>query len=194
MRNRQTSPNAFERRIRDGAWVMGAENNLHARVKALVTERVGKGVAWMPFHFGGWLGGRRPVRGRYSARRRSHCAGLRIGPELARRNCRRLIECSRVQTLGSAPDARSSTGARQETSWLELSEQANARQQDRRRKKKSRLQVQAAQVVGGSDNAHDRAIARLDLRPAAANARGPRPENCGFAPWRCAPNMSRRHA
>ena len=25
------------------------------RVKALVTERVGKGVAWMPFHFGGWL-------------------------------------------------------------------------------------------------------------------------------------------
>jgi hypothetical protein len=26
-------------------------------VKALVTERVGKGVAWMPYHFGGWFGG-----------------------------------------------------------------------------------------------------------------------------------------
>ena len=25
-------------------------------MKALVTERVGKGVAWMPFHFGGWFG------------------------------------------------------------------------------------------------------------------------------------------
>ncbi|MBX6746322.1 MAG: hypothetical protein IRY87_30170, partial [Acetobacteraceae bacterium] len=25
------------------------------RVKALVTERVGKGVAFMPFHFGGWF-------------------------------------------------------------------------------------------------------------------------------------------
>jgi formate dehydrogenase major subunit len=27
-------------------------------MKALVTERVGKGVAWMPMHFGGWLGGK----------------------------------------------------------------------------------------------------------------------------------------
>ena len=26
-------------------------------MKALVTERVGKGVAWMPFHFGGWYQG-----------------------------------------------------------------------------------------------------------------------------------------
>ena len=26
-------------------------------MKALVTERVGKGVAWMPFHFGGWFMG-----------------------------------------------------------------------------------------------------------------------------------------
>ena len=25
-----------------------------ARMKALVTERVGKGVAWMPYHFAGW--------------------------------------------------------------------------------------------------------------------------------------------
>ena len=27
-------------------------------MKALVTERVGKGVARMPFHFGGWFAGR----------------------------------------------------------------------------------------------------------------------------------------
>jgi formate dehydrogenase major subunit len=26
-------------------------------MKALVTERVGKGVAWAPFHFGGWYQG-----------------------------------------------------------------------------------------------------------------------------------------
>jgi formate dehydrogenase major subunit len=50
---------AGDRGITDGAWVwvMGAENGSRAKMKALVTERVGKGVAWMPFHFGGWLGG-----------------------------------------------------------------------------------------------------------------------------------------
>ncbi|MDQ6437675.1 formate dehydrogenase subunit alpha [Mesorhizobium sp. LHD-90] len=50
---------ASERGIGDGAWVWvnGAENNSKARVKALVTERVGKGVAFMPFHFGGWFQG-----------------------------------------------------------------------------------------------------------------------------------------
>jgi formate dehydrogenase major subunit len=50
---------ASERGISDGAWVWvsGAENNSKARVKALVTERVGKGVAFMPFHFGGWFQG-----------------------------------------------------------------------------------------------------------------------------------------
>jgi formate dehydrogenase major subunit len=50
---------AGERGIRDGAWVWvtGAENSSRAKVKALVTERVGKGVAWMPFHFGGWFQG-----------------------------------------------------------------------------------------------------------------------------------------
>jgi formate dehydrogenase major subunit len=50
---------AADRGIKDGGWVWvtGAENNAKARVKALVTERVGKGVAWMPFHFGGWFGG-----------------------------------------------------------------------------------------------------------------------------------------
>jgi formate dehydrogenase major subunit len=25
------------------------------RMRALVTERVGKGVTWCPFHFGGWF-------------------------------------------------------------------------------------------------------------------------------------------
>jgi formate dehydrogenase major subunit len=50
---------AGDRGIKDGAWVWvtGAENSAKAKVKALVTERVGKGVAWMPFHFGGWFGG-----------------------------------------------------------------------------------------------------------------------------------------
>ena len=57
---------AQERGIRDGAWVWvtGAENGSKAKVKALVTERVGKGVAWMPFHFGGWFGGV-DLRGNY---------------------------------------------------------------------------------------------------------------------------------
>jgi formate dehydrogenase major subunit len=50
---------ASERGIGDGAWVWvtGAENSSKARVRALVTERVGRGVAFMPFHFGGWFGG-----------------------------------------------------------------------------------------------------------------------------------------
>jgi formate dehydrogenase major subunit len=50
---------ASSRSIVDGqwVWVMGAENSSRVRVKALVTERVGKGVAWMPFHFGGWYQG-----------------------------------------------------------------------------------------------------------------------------------------
>jgi len=50
---------AADRGIKDGGWVWvtGAENASKAKVKALVTERVGKGVAWMPFHFGGWFQG-----------------------------------------------------------------------------------------------------------------------------------------
>jgi formate dehydrogenase major subunit len=52
---------AADRGIRDGAWVLvwGPEmpNGKAARMKALVTERVGRGVAWMPFHFGGWFMG-----------------------------------------------------------------------------------------------------------------------------------------
>lgn len=50
---------AADRGIKDGGWVWvtGAENSAKAKMKALVTERVGKGVAWMPFHFGGWFQG-----------------------------------------------------------------------------------------------------------------------------------------
>jgi formate dehydrogenase major subunit len=50
---------AADRGIKDGGWVWvtGPENNSKTRVKALVTERVGKGVVWMPFHFAGWFQG-----------------------------------------------------------------------------------------------------------------------------------------
>ncbi|TAD91547.1 MAG: formate dehydrogenase [Alphaproteobacteria bacterium] len=50
---------AASRGIQDGGWVWvtGPENGSKARMKALVTERVGRGVAWMPFHFGGWFQG-----------------------------------------------------------------------------------------------------------------------------------------
>ena len=37
--------------------MLGPENNARIRVKALVTDRVGKGVAWMPYHFGGYWQG-----------------------------------------------------------------------------------------------------------------------------------------
>ena len=50
---------AAERGIKDGGWVLvsGAEmpNGSVCRMKALVTERVGKGVTWSPFHFAGWF-------------------------------------------------------------------------------------------------------------------------------------------
>src|ERR1700716_4022235 len=47
---------ASERGIKDGGWGWGTgpERNSKPRGKALVTERVGKGVAWMPYHFAGW--------------------------------------------------------------------------------------------------------------------------------------------
>ncbi|HEU4519566.1 MAG TPA: formate dehydrogenase subunit alpha, partial [Microvirga sp.] len=50
---------AAERGIKDGqwVWVLGAENRAKTRVKALVTDRVAKGVAFMPFHFAGWYQG-----------------------------------------------------------------------------------------------------------------------------------------
>jgi len=52
---------AAERGIKDGGWVWvsGAEmdSGKACRMKALVTERVGKGVTWCPFHFAGWFEG-----------------------------------------------------------------------------------------------------------------------------------------
>jgi formate dehydrogenase major subunit len=50
---------AAERGIKDGGWVwvFGPEGNSKARMKALITERIGKGVAWMPYHFAGWFEG-----------------------------------------------------------------------------------------------------------------------------------------
>ena len=46
---------AMARGVTDGSWVWvtGAEGGSKARMKALVTERVGKGVTWCPFHFAG---------------------------------------------------------------------------------------------------------------------------------------------
>ena len=59
---------AAARGIVDGqfVWVSGPENNARARMKALVTERVGPGVAFMPFHFAGWFQGE-DQRGAYPA-------------------------------------------------------------------------------------------------------------------------------
>jgi formate dehydrogenase major subunit len=51
---------AAARGIRDGGWVWvfgAADTKPRARMKALVTERVGNGVTWCPFHFGGWYQG-----------------------------------------------------------------------------------------------------------------------------------------
>jgi formate dehydrogenase major subunit len=49
---------AAERGITDGRWVwVFGPTGAKAKVKALVTERVGKGVTWMPFHFAGWFQG-----------------------------------------------------------------------------------------------------------------------------------------
>ena len=45
--------------VKDGqmVWVHGPEGGAKVKVKAMVTERVGQGVAFMPFHFGGhWMG------------------------------------------------------------------------------------------------------------------------------------------
>jgi formate dehydrogenase major subunit len=50
---------ASERGIADGGWVWvtGPESSSKARMKALVTERVGQGVAWMPYSFAGYYEG-----------------------------------------------------------------------------------------------------------------------------------------
>ncbi len=49
---------ANDSHIRNGemVWVYGPEGG-KVKVMALVTERVGRGVAFMPFHFGGWFQG-----------------------------------------------------------------------------------------------------------------------------------------
>lgn len=49
---------ASDRGIKDGqfVWVDGPDK-AKIKVKALVTDRVGKGVAFMPFHFSGWYQG-----------------------------------------------------------------------------------------------------------------------------------------
>ncbi|MEQ8332488.1 formate dehydrogenase subunit alpha [Nisaea sp.] len=51
--------------VRDGqmVWVTGPENG-KVKVKAMVTERVGTGVAFMPFHFGGHFQGK-DLRSKY---------------------------------------------------------------------------------------------------------------------------------
>ena len=51
--------------IRDGndVWVAGPEGG-RIKVKAMITERVGEGVAFMPFHFGGHLEGK-SLRNKY---------------------------------------------------------------------------------------------------------------------------------
>ena len=53
--------------IKDGqqVWVEGPEKG-KVRVMAMVTERVGKGVAFMPFHFGGHFQGK-DLRSKYPA-------------------------------------------------------------------------------------------------------------------------------
>jgi formate dehydrogenase major subunit len=52
---------AAGRNIKNGAWVLvwGPEmqSGKTTRMKAVVTERIGKGVAWMPYHFAGWFQG-----------------------------------------------------------------------------------------------------------------------------------------
>ena len=50
----------------------GVENKAKTRVKALVTDRVGRGVAFMPFHFAGWYEGE-DMRGRYPQGRIRSC-------------------------------------------------------------------------------------------------------------------------
>jgi formate dehydrogenase major subunit len=57
---------AADRGIREWqyVWVLGPENGAKAKVRALVTDRVGRGVAWMPFHFSGFYQGN-DLRARY---------------------------------------------------------------------------------------------------------------------------------
>ena len=41
----------------DWIWLEGAEGG-RIKIRAMVTERVGQGVVWTPFHFGGWFEGK----------------------------------------------------------------------------------------------------------------------------------------
>ncbi|PWG62222.1 formate dehydrogenase subunit alpha [Sediminicurvatus halobius] len=49
---------AYDRGIEDGqsVWLDGPEGG-SIKIKAMLTERVGRGVVWTPFHFGGWFQG-----------------------------------------------------------------------------------------------------------------------------------------
>jgi formate dehydrogenase major subunit len=61
---------ANDRGISDGDWVWldgpgrdiaenpGPTRGGHIKVMAMVTPRVGRGVIWTPFHFGGWFEGK----------------------------------------------------------------------------------------------------------------------------------------
>lgn len=53
-------------KVKDGGWVWvyGPEMQTKAKMKALVTDRVGKGVAFMPFHFAGYWQGQ-DLRAKY---------------------------------------------------------------------------------------------------------------------------------
>ncbi|MFJ5487185.1 formate dehydrogenase subunit alpha, partial [Hansschlegelia beijingensis] len=50
---------AGDRGIKDGqfVWVDGPEDKSKVKVKAMITDRVGKGTVFMPFHFSGWYEG-----------------------------------------------------------------------------------------------------------------------------------------
>jgi len=79
---------ASERGIKDAGWVwvFGPENGSKTRVKALVTDRVGKGVAFMPFHFGRLVQGvdqrdkYRKARSDRAWRKREHADVLWLRP------------------------------------------------------------------------------------------------------------------
>jgi formate dehydrogenase major subunit len=49
---------ANDRGLRDRQWVWleGPEGG-RIKVRAMITPRVGRGVVWTPFHFGGWFQG-----------------------------------------------------------------------------------------------------------------------------------------
>ncbi|MFU8830566.1 MAG: formate dehydrogenase subunit alpha [Wenzhouxiangella sp.] len=49
---------ANDRGIKDNQWVWleGPEGG-HIKIRAMITDRVGRGVVWTPFHFGGWFQG-----------------------------------------------------------------------------------------------------------------------------------------